>query len=99
MCEESAFCANDSAIVARTLQLKFLHKSGIMLCLGGTPDISRWRIHRGRRKHPSSPGGATDRFQSVAPPGLRMDFSKGSGGYAALHHRLISTAPPAQRHA
>jgi len=50
------------------------------------------------RKHLPSPGGATDRPWSVAPPGLGIDFFSGSGGYAALHHRLISAVPPAQRH-
>src|SRR5215471_6928507 len=40
------------------------------LCAGGTADISRWWNHRKQSGSLSSPGGATDRLGSVAPPGL-----------------------------
>src|SRR5262245_16420256 len=44
--------------------------SGITLLPGGTPEISRWWNHRDCDPILSSPGGATDRSRSVAPPGL-----------------------------
>src|SRR2546425_10912488 len=50
---------------------KFLHKPGIVLCPGGTPDISRWRNHRMQSTTSSSPGGQPrtgDRQGSVCRP-------------------------------
>jgi hypothetical protein len=41
-----------------------------------------------------SPGGATDRNSSVAPPGLGQDLDSAGGG-AKRNHRLPSAAPPA----
>src|SRR5262245_66479972 len=76
-----------SATVAQTVQLKFLHKSGITLRPGGTPEISRWWNHRDCDPILSSPGGATDRSRSVAPPGL--------GGSTGL---VPVVTPPANLH-
>src|SRR5262245_52653728 len=77
----------------QTGQLKFLHMSGITLRPGGTPEISRWWNHRDCDPILSSPGGATDRDRSVAPPGLG-----GSTVLVPVVTPLISTAPPARRH-
>ena len=72
-----------------------------ILCPGGTPDISRWRNHRMRSETSSSPGGQPRRGDRLIlvrrPSGAGIDSPTGSGGYAALHHRLISAAPPAQK--
>src|SRR5215470_16404308 len=67
--------------------LKFLHKSGITLRPGGTPEICRWWNHRDCDPILSSPGGATDRSRSVAPPGL--------GGSTGL---VPVVPPPANLH-
>src|SRR5262250_164212 len=42
---------------------------------------------------PPSPGGATDRSRSVAPPGLESMGSQSRW----FHHRLISGVPPGRR--
>src|SRR5215468_11406411 len=42
---------------------------------------------------PPSPGGATDRSRSVAPPGLESMGSQSRW----FHHQLISGVPPGQR--
>src|SRR5262249_24577360 len=76
-----------SARVAQTVQLRFLHKCGITLRPGGTPEINRWWNHRDSDPILSSPGGATDQSQSVAPPGLG-----GSTGLAPV------VEPPANLH-
>src|SRR5262247_3830123 len=78
-------------------ELEFLYKSGVALRPGGTPDISRRWNRRDRDPKTFSPGGAADRSWSAAPPGLPNISLLASGGYAALHHRLISAAPPAQK--
>src|SRR5262249_40670585 len=75
-------CYYSQANVAQTTRLRFLHKSGITLRPGGTPEISRWWNHRDCDPILFSPGGATDRSRSVAPPGL--------GGSAAL----VPVVPP-----
>src|SRR5262245_40429603 len=61
--------------------------SGITLLPGGTPEISRWWNHRDCDPILSSPGGATDRDRSVAPPGL--------GGSTGL---VPVVTPPANFH-
>src|SRR5262249_14153754 len=76
-----------SARVAQTVQLRFLHKCGITLRPGGTPEINRWWNHRDSDPILSSPGGVTDRSQSVAPPGL--------GGSTGL---VPVVTPPANLH-
>jgi hypothetical protein len=79
----------------QTGRLRFLHNSTITLCPGGTPDISRWRNHR-MRSETSTQSRRDDRPGLVRrPSGAGIDSPTGSGGYAALHHRLISAAPPA----
>jgi hypothetical protein len=60
--------------VAQTGQLEFLHKSGIALRPGGTPEISRRWNRRDLDPKTTSPGGAADRCLSVAPPGLGIYF-------------------------
>src|SRR5215475_8476567 len=79
--------SNLSAAVAQSFQLKFLHKSGITLRPGGTPEIGRWCNHRDRDHKNPSPGGATDRSRSIAPPGL--------GGSTGL---VPVVPPPANLH-
>src|SRR5262249_48222898 len=49
--------------VAQPVQLKFLHKSGIDLRPGGTPEISRWRNHWIQSK---SPAGAPEGRETKA---------------------------------
>jgi len=81
----------------QTRQLKFLHKFGIALRPGGTPEISRWRNHRMRPATSTQPRRG-DRPASVRRPSGAGNISLlASGGYATLHHRLISAAPPAQK--
>src|SRR5262245_56304055 len=80
---------------AQTGQLKFLQKSGIDLRPGGTPDISRWRNHRIRSKTFIQPRRGVRPRLVCRPSGAGNRFPNDPGGYAPLHHRLISAAPPA----
>src|SRR5262249_60999883 len=73
--------------LSQSAGLKFLHKSGITLRHGGTPEISRWWNNRDCDPILSSPGGATDGPRSVAPPGL--------GGSTGL---IPVVPPPANLH-
>src|SRR5262245_41102760 len=81
----------------QTGQLKFLRKPGIALRPGGTPDISRWRNHRTQSKTPTQPRRGDGPASVRRPSGAGNRSLHASGGYAALHHRLISAAPPAQK--
>src|SRR5262245_35373010 len=59
---------------------------------------ARWKLAGGvttgtKPVEPPSPGGATDRDRSVAPPGLESMGSQSRW----FHHRLISGVPPGRR--
>jgi len=73
--------------VAQTVELEFLHKSGIALRPGGTPEISRRWNRRDREPTPQPRRG--DRPKLVCRPSGAGNISLlASGGYAPLHHRL-----------
>jgi hypothetical protein len=82
-----------SGLPLRLTEPKNLQKA--ILCPGGTLDISRWRIHRMQAKTPTQPRRGVSQGLVCRPSGAGIDSPTGSGGYAALHHRLISAAPPA----
>ena len=56
--------------------------------------------HRKHASNRSRPGGArdSDSGRSAAPFGAEFFIGAGSGGFAALYHRLISMTPPASGH-
>src|SRR5262245_33441952 len=58
---------------AQTIQLKFLHNSGITLCPEGTVDVSRWANHRTRLKPPSQPRRRSLSFPFQVRPLARLD--------------------------
>src|SRR5262245_46498579 len=81
----------------QTVQLEFLHKSGIAFRPGGTPEISRRWNRRDRDPKTREPRmGGTPKLV-CCPSGAGNISQLDSGGYAPLHHRLISAAPPAQK--
>src|SRR5262245_27981019 len=83
---------NFSIDVAQTIQLKFPHKPGITLRPGGASDISR-RCNRRTLSKTSCQPRRGDRTNSVCrPSGAGILSLLDSGGYAALHHRLISSS-------
>src|SRR5262245_13747422 len=66
-------------------------------------EISRWQAQRSHRKHAgyeSRPGvGAgpkqfANQIESGVPAGTQKSSMTCTGGFASLHHRLISAAPP-----
>src|SRR5215475_3692944 len=74
------------AAVAQTVELKFLHKSEITLCPGGTSEISRWRNHRIQSKTSSQPRRG-DRQGLVCRP-------SGAGNRFLHRFRWLRCAPP-----
>jgi len=86
-----------TARVAQSGQLEFLHKSGIALRPGGTPEISRRWNRRDRDPKTREPRRGGRPRLVCHPSGARNISLIASGGYAPLHHRLISAAPPAQK--
>src|SRR5262245_4021482 len=99
-CVSSALCDFQQQLVRETrkaVELEFPHKSGIALRPGGTPEISRRWNRRDRDPKTREPRKG-DRPKLVCRPSGAGNISLlDSGGYAPLHHRLISAAPPAQK--
>src|SRR5262245_8872191 len=101
--DESASCKSHwdrtsrLTTVAQTVQLEFLHKSGIALRPGGTLEISRRWNRRDRDPKTREPRRGGRPASVCRPSGAGNISLLASGGYAPLHHRLISAAPPPQK--